>query len=136
MKMNRCRRMNAMARMGGGRVQISTGAITPSQLVALTYFAGAIAPVVIKRSQTSYHDCFYVVIKRHFVLPGLFPLVIKQPLPYFPAYYHMVTKRMLPFYLGFFSSQINAFFLNLVVCILLRVLDQVQGFRSNATLFQ
>jgi hypothetical protein len=26
--------------------------------------------------------------------------------------------------------------LNLVVCILLRVLDQVQGFPSNATLFQ
>jgi hypothetical protein len=30
----------------------------------------------------------------------------------------------------------NNVFLNLGVCILLHVLDQVQGFASNATLFQ
>jgi hypothetical protein len=32
--------------------------------------------------------------------------------------------------------EINMMALNLGVCILLRVLDQVQGFPSNATLFQ
>jgi hypothetical protein len=40
-----------------------------------------------------------------------------------------------------YSSEINMtglalIILNLGVCILLRVLDQVQGFPSNATLFQ
>jgi hypothetical protein len=34
------------------------------------------------------------------------------------------------------STNGKAYRLNLVVCILLRVLDQVQGFPSNATLFQ
>jgi hypothetical protein len=35
-----------------------------------------------------------------------------------------------------YTSEINMADLNLGVCILLRVLDQVQGFPSNATLFQ
>jgi hypothetical protein len=34
-----------------------------------------------------------------------------------------------------YASEINMADLNLGVCILLRVLDQVQGFPSNATLF-
>jgi hypothetical protein len=43
-------------------------------------------------------------------------------LPKFPVIVHHILQTRI--------------FLNLVVCILLRLLDQVQGFPSNATLFQ
>jgi hypothetical protein len=34
------------------------------------------------------------------------------------------------------QGEVSPYILNLVVCILLRVLDKVQGFPPNATLFQ